>query len=178
MTAFSDIQGRATFTPAVGRVNGDRVFRAARRHSRRVRTLRIAIPAAVVAVVLGGFAFSVVIKPLRYLSKLPVDLSSLVVSGTKIMMQQPRLAGFTRDNRRYNLTAQAAGQDVTKPDLVELHGIHVNGGHRSAGADPSSQIEGNVAGAAADVQAIGTSRHVDRVEQRVGARLQRAGQNL
>ena len=40
------------------------------------------------------------------------------------MMQQPRIAGFTRDNRRYDLTAQAAGQDVTKPDLVELQGIH------------------------------------------------------
>jgi lipopolysaccharide export system protein LptC len=48
----------------------------------------------------------------------------VVVSGTKIMMQQPRIAGFTRDNRRYDLTAQAAGQDVTKPHIVELQGIH------------------------------------------------------
>ena len=123
MAAFSDIQGRATFRPAA-RVNGDRAFRAARRHCRHVRTLRIAIPAAVVAVIIGGFAFSAVIKPLRALSKLPVDLGSVVVSGTKIMMQQPRIAGFTRDNRRYDVTAQAAGQDVTKPDLVELQGIH------------------------------------------------------
>jgi lipopolysaccharide export system protein LptC len=46
------------------------------------------------------------------------------LAGTKIMMQQPRLAGFTRDNRRYDLTAQAAGQDLTKPDMVELQGIH------------------------------------------------------
>jgi lipopolysaccharide export system protein LptC len=54
----------------------------------------------------------------------PVDVGSLVVSGTKIMMQQPRLAGFTRDNRRYNMIAQAAAQDVTKPDMIELHGIN------------------------------------------------------
>jgi lipopolysaccharide export system protein LptC len=40
------------------------------------------------------------------------------------MMQQPKIAGFTRDNRRYDMTAQAAGQDLTKPDMVELHGIH------------------------------------------------------
>jgi lipopolysaccharide export system protein LptC len=39
------------------------------------------------------------------------------------MMQQPRLAGFTRDNRRYDMVAQAAAQDLTKPDVVELHGI-------------------------------------------------------
>ncbi len=84
----------------------------------------MAVPAAVVVAVLGGIAFALLLQPLRMLSKLPVDLGSLVVSGSKIMMQQPRLAGFTRDNRRYDLTAQAAGQDVTKPDLVELHGIH------------------------------------------------------
>src|SRR5258708_36058385 len=57
-------------------------------------------------------------------AKSPVDTGPVVVSGTKIMMQQPRIAGFTRDNHRYDLTAQAAGQDVTKPDMVELQGIH------------------------------------------------------
>ena len=65
-------------------------------------------------------------NPLGMLAKMPVDLGSLVVSGTKIMMQQPRIAGFTRDNRRYDLTAQAAGQDLTKPDQVELHGIQAS----------------------------------------------------
>lgn len=106
-----------------GRADGDRAFRAAVRHSRHIRILRVAVPLAVGVVVLGGIAFATLLQPLRLLSKLPVDLSSLVVSGTKIMMQQPRLAGFTRDNRRYDLTAQAAGQDLTKPDLVELQGV-------------------------------------------------------
>ena len=46
-----------------------------------------------------------------------------MVSGTKITMQQPRMAGFTRDQRQYEMTAQAAAQDLTKPDLVELQGI-------------------------------------------------------
>jgi lipopolysaccharide export system protein LptC len=73
--------------------------------------------------VVGGIALTV-LKPLRVLSGVPVDVGSLVVSGTKIMMQQPRLAGFTRDNRRYNMIAQAAAQDVTKPDMIELHGIN------------------------------------------------------
>jgi len=48
------------------------------------------------------------------------DIGSVVVSGSKIMMQQPRLAGFTKDNRRYDLTAQAAGQDLD--GLVHLRG--------------------------------------------------------
>ena len=111
------------FAPA-SRAAGERAFRAAVRHSRQIRLLRVAVPVGVGVALLGAIAFTALLQPLRALTKLPVDIGSLVVSGSKIMMQQPRLAGFTRDNRRYNLTAQAAGQDVAKPDLVELHGIH------------------------------------------------------
>jgi lipopolysaccharide export system protein LptC len=107
-----------------GHANSDRVFRAAVRHSQRVRFVRVAIPAAAAAAVAGLALFTVLAKPLRALSKMPVELGSVVVSGSKIMMQQPRIAGFTPDNRRYNLTAQIAGRDVTKPDMVELQGIH------------------------------------------------------
>jgi lipopolysaccharide export system protein LptC len=102
---------------------GDHAFRAAIRHSRRIRLLRVAVPAGVVAAVLGGILFTLVAKPLAMLSKVPVDIGALVMSGTKIMMQQPRISGYTRDNRRYDLTAQSAGQDLTKPDVVELLGI-------------------------------------------------------
>ena len=55
--------------------------------------------------------------------KLPVDIGHLVVSGTKITMEQPRLSGFTDDARAYEFTAAAAAQDMTKPDIIELHNI-------------------------------------------------------
>ena len=58
------------------------------------------------------------------LAKLPIDVGNLVVSGTKITMEQPHLSGFTRDARAYELSADAAAQDLTKPDIVELHNIH------------------------------------------------------
>jgi lipopolysaccharide export system protein LptC len=124
LTAFSDVeaQGARVFTRA--RDSNDRAFRRAVRHSRHVRMLRIAVPAATILALIGGIALPALFAPLRALSQLPVDLGSVVVSGSKIMMQQPRIAGFTRENRRYDLTAQAAGQDLTKPDLVELRGIH------------------------------------------------------
>jgi len=38
-------------------------------------------------------------------------------------MEAPKLAGFTRDNRAYNLTADAAAQDFTNPTVLELSGI-------------------------------------------------------
>jgi lipopolysaccharide export system protein LptC len=125
LAAVSDVDDRGPRVFArSGRRDGDRAFRAAVRHSRLVRILRVAIPAAVAVLVVGTLVFSFLLKPLNVLAKLPVDAKGLVVSGTKIMMQQPRVAGFTRDNRRYVLTAQAAGQDITKPDLVELQGIN------------------------------------------------------
>jgi lipopolysaccharide export system protein LptC len=106
----------------VGRGNSDRAFRAARRHSRVVRTLRVAIPLAV------ALAFTVVFllvyfNPLRMLAKLPVDIGSLVVAGTKITMEKPHLSGFTSDARAYELSADMAKQDVTKPDIIELRNI-------------------------------------------------------
>jgi lipopolysaccharide export system protein LptC len=54
------------------------------------------------------------------LAKLPVDMSNLVVSGTKITMETPHLAGFSTDQRPYELWAKAAIQDLTDPDHVEL----------------------------------------------------------
>ena len=85
--------------------------------------LRVGIP---LGIVLGGFAAFVVmtwLDPLRALARLPVDLGGLVISGTKITMQQPRLVGFTKDNRSYTVNARAAAQDVTNPDVLELQDI-------------------------------------------------------
>jgi lipopolysaccharide export system protein LptC len=106
------------------RIDGGRGYRRAVRHSRHVRLLRVGIP---LVIVLGGFAAFVVLTwldPLRALAKLPVDIGGLVVSGTKITMQQPRLVGFTRDARSYTVNASAAAQDVTRPDMLELQNIH------------------------------------------------------
>ena len=123
-TAVSEVTpGGPRVVAPFGRADRDRAFRAAARHSRHVRILRVAVPVTAVAVFLSGVAFTVLMKPLRALSGLPVDVGSLVVSGTKIKMNQPRLAGITRDNRHYDMVAQAAAQDVTKPDMLELHGI-------------------------------------------------------
>jgi lipopolysaccharide export system protein LptC len=100
----------------------DRAFLAAQRHSRLVRILRIAVPAGV----LVGLTVVILItylNPLRMLTKLPINVDNLVVSGTKVTMEQPRLTGFTSDARAYELTADTAAQDMTKPDIIELRNI-------------------------------------------------------
>jgi lipopolysaccharide export system protein LptC len=95
-------------------------FARAARHSRMVRVLRIAVPGAVglaMAALIGIATFN----PFRALASLPLDMDNLVVSGTKITMESPRLAGFTPDKRPYEMQATTATQDVTDPDHVELH---------------------------------------------------------
>jgi len=121
VTARTDPQTvRAYWTMSRG--DSERAFRAARRHSRLVRMLRISIPAVVV---LGTTVIVLItyFNPLRMLGPLPIDVGSLVVSGSKITMEHPRLSGFTNDARAYELSADAAKQDLTKPDLIELHNL-------------------------------------------------------
>jgi lipopolysaccharide export system protein LptC len=100
-------------------------FAVAARHSRMVRVLRIAVPAAVILAMTAIVAVSI-LNPFRMLlPKLPLDMGNLVVSGTKITMESPHLSGYTTPDRRpYDLWAKAATQDLTDPDHVELTTLH------------------------------------------------------
>jgi lipopolysaccharide export system protein LptC len=107
----------------IGRPNGDRLFRAAARHSRFVRWMRRAIPAGI-ALVAAVIIIATFFNPFRLIGSFPIDIGKVSLSGTKITMEAPRLAGFTSDSRPYEMTARAAAQDVTKPDILELKGIN------------------------------------------------------
>jgi lipopolysaccharide export system protein LptC len=86
-----------------------------------VRWLRIGVPAAIAVALLAVVAATYL--PTGGL-RLPGDLGQLVIKGTKVTIQQPRLTGFTIDSRPYDFTADSAEQDITKPDVMELHQIH------------------------------------------------------
>jgi lipopolysaccharide export system protein LptC len=91
------------------------------RHSRYVHWLRVGVPAVIAAAL-------IMVVAVNYLPtvgglRLPGELGKLVIKGTKVTMQQPRLTGFTDDARPYEFTARTAEQDITKPDLMELHQI-------------------------------------------------------
>ena len=95
-------------------------FAIAARHSRIVRVLRVAVPAAVV-LSMAAIVLVSVFNPFRMLlPKLPIDMENLVVSGTKITMESPHMSGYTPDRRPYEVWAKTATQDVTDPDHVEL----------------------------------------------------------
>ena len=95
-------------------------FAIAARHSRIVRVLRIAVPAAV-ALSMAAIILVSIFNPFRLLlPKLPLDMDNLVVSGTKITMESPHMSGYTQDRRPYEVWAKTATQDVTDPDHVDL----------------------------------------------------------
>jgi lipopolysaccharide export system protein LptC len=92
------------------------------RHSRMVRFYRGAIPVGLIAI-MATIAAAAYFRPLRPLYDLPVESGKVVVSGTTITMEAPRLGGFTRDGRPYDLTATAAAQDLTNPNLLQLKDV-------------------------------------------------------
>ena len=101
----------------------DARFAVAARHSRMVRVLRVAVPAAVILAMTMIVVVSIY-NPFRMLlPKLPLDVGALVVSGTKITMESPHMAGFTNDQRPYEVWAKTATQDVTDPDHLDLKTI-------------------------------------------------------
>jgi lipopolysaccharide export system protein LptC len=100
------------------RTDIDRAVRVAGRHSIVVRAARIGLPVAVV-VGLGALGAVTYFKPMQVFEKVPVS-GKLAVQGSKITMELPRIVGFTRDNRAYELHAETAVQDISSPDIVEL----------------------------------------------------------
>ncbi|MEI5667478.1 lipopolysaccharide-assembly, LptC-related protein [Bosea sp. CCNWLW174] len=92
-------------------------FRAARRHSALVRLLRRLIPiGAIVAVV--GLIIVPFLNPLRHAGNF--SLGGISLSGGKVVMETPKLAGYRKDNSPYEVTAESALQDVRNPTQIEL----------------------------------------------------------
>jgi lipopolysaccharide export system protein LptC len=120
MTITVDERGASGFTTS--RPDNHAVFQRARRHSRMVRALRLAIPIGS-SLLLAAVLLVSWLDPIRMLARLPTATGNLVISGSKITMEAPKLAGFTKDARGYELSARAAAQDITNPDVVELQEI-------------------------------------------------------
>jgi len=100
----------------------EHAVRVAGRHSVAVRVVRIGLPIAVV-IGLTGLVLNTYFKPMQIFEKLPSVSGKLAVQGSKITMELPRIAGFTRDQRAYELNAETAVQDIAKPDIVELQNL-------------------------------------------------------
>ncbi|MCG6122194.1 MAG: hypothetical protein MEP57_05740 [Microvirga sp.] len=108
------MDGRVAITDQGARSRG---YAGAVRHSRRVRVLRRAIPIAA----FGAVALVVAVTLFNpFASVGGLTIGPVSVSGTRIVMDAPRLRGFQDGSRPYEVTAEEASQDVREPHLVDL----------------------------------------------------------
>lgn len=114
----------------------------ARRHSAQVRTLRRVIPIAAGLAMLG-LAGIVLWGPLS--GSIPnVSIGPISVSGTKVTMENPRLSGFRKGERGYEVIADAAQQDVRKPSIIELQAMKGHVATDDKGGRAYLQAQGGV----------------------------------
>ena len=93
-------------------------FQAATIHSKRVRRLRTLIIAGC-ALTAAGLVARAFYDPF---SKLPGNLSlaSTTLNGTRVTMERPKLNGYRRDGRPYDVRATSGVQDIRQPNVIEL----------------------------------------------------------
>ncbi|MGL5733393.1 MAG: LPS export ABC transporter periplasmic protein LptC [Beijerinckiaceae bacterium] len=113
----------------------ERAYRDAVRHSRRVRFLKRAIP-AVAMLSLAGMIFFAFFNPFREKAA-HITLESVGVTGSKIVMDAPKLQGFKKDSRPYEMKAESAAQQIKTPHIIELTKLD---GHVAMGTDGSATL--------------------------------------
>lgn len=95
-------------------------FRKARRHSRRVRMLKLVLPLAAVTMA-GTFAWS------AYRASTPavvMSTASSTVEQNQLVMADPRLEGFARDGRPFAVDALRAIQTIGNDSIIHLDAIN------------------------------------------------------
>ncbi|MGQ0673339.1 MAG: LPS export ABC transporter periplasmic protein LptC [Hyphomicrobium sp.] len=129
MASTSDFQrppqGERTGERTVGRgitVELDRThsFRAAKRHSTMVRTLRVALPVMSVTI-LGVYGLSL-LKLSDLTDRLP-EVSIPDILPENLTMDNPHYEGFGKDGSSYEINARTAQQDLRNTSIIKLDAI-------------------------------------------------------
>ena len=99
-------------------IRRQQAFRHARAHSALVKGLKFLIVLIFIAAIAGSF-ISLFLTPSGKPSfGFAVNQSNL--NGTRITMESPKLSGFRRDGRPYEVTASSGVQDIRTPLVIEL----------------------------------------------------------
>ncbi len=97
----------------------DARYRAAQRHSARVRMLKILLPTISVLAVVGFVGYFYVVP------HLPANFgaATIDISNNAIVMQDPHVSGYLSGGRSYELKADRAEQSLANTKVVTLHNI-------------------------------------------------------
>lgn len=119
---------RAAAKPPAGRdrlagltAHRESAFPEALRHTARVTKLRRWILWGAGGIV-GLVGLGLLIGSLRFLP-IDVNLARVALQGTRIVIESPKLVGYRKDGRPYEVRARVGVQDITKPDAIDLDGL-------------------------------------------------------
>lgn len=101
------------------RIATELVFARERRRSRNVRRLKVALPALAVLMVVALAGKSLIAS----MTGVSIDLAASTIEDGKLIMANPRMAGYSADNRAYEMTAARAIQEIANDDVVDLEQI-------------------------------------------------------
>lgn len=105
-------------------VDRAKAFRDAGRHSLRVRILRWGIVLCALAVVVGAAGYALLDR--LGVRQADLTLARATLNGTRVTMDAPKLNGFRRDGRPYEVRARTGVQDVRSPKIIELNEVEAN----------------------------------------------------
>lgn len=94
-------------------------YRSARRYSERVRWLKIGLPVI-------GAIFIIVFISLAIASQFiqtPLGVAAIDLTDGQVVMDRPKLSGFTASDSEYEIVAEKALQDLDNPKKVLLEKI-------------------------------------------------------
>lgn len=94
-------------------------YAMAKRHSARVKRLKIALPLAATAISLAFIGVSLA----RTWIPDEVSLQSASIEDGKIVMEKPALAGRNNKGFDYSMNADRALQDISSPNLMTLEKV-------------------------------------------------------
>ena len=97
----------------------DAAFGRAQRHSRRVRTLKFALPLAAIAIAIAFPLYSYLAAP----PAVAISADSSAFADGKLVMANPKMQGLTKQNLPYAMKAVRAVQDTASQNIVQLEGI-------------------------------------------------------
>ncbi len=94
-------------------------FAGALRHSRRVRLFKILLPALAILLASAFAIYSYVLSP----AGISVDFVGSGISDGKLVMANPTMNGYTKENLPYSMRAKRAIQDLSLTGAIKLEGI-------------------------------------------------------
>lgn len=118
MTQPKTSDSRDADAPRRARASSEEMFRRELAHSRRVRTLKIALPSLAALMVATFLAYSWVVPENLYFG-----IDGAALRDGKLVMAEPKLEGVNASDMPYTMTAKRAIQDISNSSVVELEDI-------------------------------------------------------